>query len=315
MFGVSAWIKETASLVRTVANTERTSVMITGETGTGKELIANAIHGLSNRASRPFVKLNCSAIPGTLLESEMFGYVKGAFTDARQDKLGLFELADTGTIFLDEIGDMDLSLQPKLLHVLERRAFRRIGGVRETPVDVRVIAATNKDLEAMAREGRFREDLLHRLKVIVINVLPLRERKEDILPLAGHFIEEYARMTGTAEKVLSKEAKDMLIAYPWPGNVRELRNVIERVMVLTSPAEILPGHLPQELSKAADHGPKARPFPMSGSKDMTIDELELDYIRHVLNKVKGNKTKASEILGISRLTLREKLKRMYPKGS
>lgn len=305
--GRSRKFREVMDLASIVAKTSRTSVLIHGETGTGKELIANSIHYSSSRRDGPFIKLNCSAIPDTLLETEMFGYEKGAFTDAKQSKKGLFELADGGSLFLDEIGEMDIRLQPKLLQVIENRSFRKVGGVRDIQVDVRVIAATNKYLETMVRENRFREDLYYRLKVMDINLPPLRERKEDIMPLAESFVAENCKAHGGEAKRLSKECRELLVNHPWPGNVRELRNVIERAVILADSDEILPAQLPPGLR---NEGPDASFVPDSFFyRDMTLDEVGNKYIRHVLDRVNGNKTRAAGILGISRLTLREKLKK------
>ncbi len=306
MIGSSSKFLSVMELVATVAKTDRTPVLILGETGTGKELVANAIHCSSDRRKSPFIKLNCSAIPDTLLESEMFGYEKGAFTDAKNSKKGLFELADGGTLFLDEIGDMDLRLQPKLLQVLENQTFRKIGGTRDIHVDVRVIAATNKNLEHMVREKKFRDDLYYRLKVIVIDVPPLRERCEDIIPLAEHFVRLINRNFKKNIKGLSQECKDILLRYSWPGNVRELKNIIERAVILADSGEILPEHLPAELVKTSPVTPE---HTRQDTFCMTLEEIEKNHILRVLNHVNGNKTKASRILGISRLTLREKLKK------
>ncbi|MBI5827917.1 MAG: sigma-54-dependent Fis family transcriptional regulator [Deltaproteobacteria bacterium] len=313
IIGTSRSIMEVKDIISTVARTSSTSVLIQGETGTGKGLVANAVHFFSNRRPHPFIKLNCSAIPDTLLEAEMFGYERGAFTDAKQSKRGLFELADRGTIFLDEIGDMDLRLQPKLLQALENRTFRKVGGVRDIRVDVRVVAATNKDLEAMVRERRFREDLYYRLKVMVIDIPPLRERKEDILPLAESFIREDNEAFGKNVKGLSPASIERLLGYSWPGNVRELKNVIERAMILTESEEIRPEHLSIEPSSKAlaTEAVRAHPYP----EDMTLEEMEAAHIMKVLEKVKGNKTHASRVLGISRLTLREKLKKIAEPAS
>lgn len=305
MVGSSQCFKEALSLAQMVARTSRTSVLITGETGTGKELIANSIHYSSNRREGPFIKLNCSAIPDALLEAEMFGYEKGAFTDARQMKKGLFEVADGGTMFLDEIGDMDARLQPKLLQILENRSFRRVGGTRDIHVDVRVVAATNKDLELMVKERRFREDLYYRLKVMVINLPALRERREDIIPLAQGFIAENCRSLGCRVKTLSVQSRESLLLYQWPGNIRELRNAIERAVLVSPSDEIMPAHLPSEM-RAGQHG---MAFQDLFSTQMTLDELERSYVRFILDKVNGNKTRASEILGISRLTLRAKIRK------
>lgn len=307
MIGVSQSLREVEELIATVAKTSNTSVLIQGETGTGKGLAANAIHFLSSRRPHPFIKLNCSSIPDTLLETELFGYEKGAFTDAKQGKKGLFEVAEGGTIFLDEIGDMDLKLQPKLLHVLENRTFRRVGGIVDIKVDVRIITATNKDLEQMVREKRFREDLYYRLKVMVIDIPPLRERKEDVLSIAGHFIQEESKTSGRGAKRLSPKSQEIFLKYEWPGNVRELKNVIERVVILSNSEEILPEHLPLELTKETPL-PGHSPAHVS-SDNMSLEELEKIHIANILNNAKGNKTRASKILGISRLTLREKIKK------
>src|SRR3990172_1122680 len=218
MVGTSTALSDVKSLITTVSKTSNTSVLITGETGTGKELVANAIHYSSSRSDGPFIKLNCSAIPDTLMEAELFGYEKGAFTDARQSKKGLFELADGGTIFLDEIGDTDIRLQPKLLQALENQTFRKVGGVRDIKVDVRVVAATNKDLSEMVKKKRFRDDLYYRLKVMVIHIPPLRERKNDIMPLVQYFIQLNNKNFGKGIKRASPECRDILLKYFCPGN-------------------------------------------------------------------------------------------------
>jgi DNA-binding NtrC family response regulator len=309
MVGSSAELKEVRSLIETVARTSNTSVLIMGETGTGKELVANSIHFLSSRRYGPFIKLNCSAIPDTLMEAEMFGYEKGAFTDAKQSKKGLFELADGGTIFLDEIGDMDIRLQPKLLQILENRTLRKLGGVSDVKIDVRVIAATNVELAEMVREKRFREDLYYRLNVMVIGLPPLRERKEDIVLLAEHFMNENAPVEGQEGQIrkLTPETAAVLSAYNWPGNIRELKNVIERAMILAGPEEIRPEHL--HITGVQQPEPAAQPGAPQYSMDMSLEELEKAHIRNVLEKTGGNITHASKVLGISRYTLREKLKK------
>lgn len=302
MISSSRSFREVEQMVRTVAQTSNTSVLIQGETGTGKGLVANSIHSASNRRTNPFIEINCSAIPDTLLETEMFGYEKGAFTDAKQTKKGLFELADGGTVFLDEIGDMDMRMQPKLLKFLESRTFRKIGGTKDIKVDLRVIAATNRDLETLVKENCFREDLYYRLKVMVINLPPLRERKEDILPLANYFISSYESTLGFLKK-LSPECIPILMDYDWPGNVRELKNTIERCAILSGDGDILPSHLPEELLR------RSSSQPASGlSEEMTtLKEAEVRHIKKILDMVNGNKSAASKILGISRLTLRKKL--------
>ena len=309
MVGSSNALKEVRSLIETVARTSNTSVLIMGETGTGKELVANSIHFLSSRRYGPFIKINCSAIPDTLMEAEMFGYEKGAFTDARQSKKGLFELADGGTIFLDEIGDMDIRLQPKLLQILENRTLRKLGGVGDIKIDVRVIAATNVELSEMVREKRFREDLYYRLNVMAISLPALRERREDIAPLAEHFMSENIQLEGQggAVKKLTPESAAMLAGYNWPGNIRELKNVIERAMIMAGSGDIRPEHL--QLSGAPEPAP-ALDAPVPGySMDMSLEQLEKAHIKNVLDKTGGNITHASKVLGISRYTLREKLKK------
>jgi transcriptional regulator with PAS, ATPase and Fis domain len=293
-----------------ISKTHKTSVLIQGESGTGKELAANAIHYNSHRSDKPMMKINCSAIPDTLLESELFGYEKGAFTDAKNTKKGLFELADGGTVFLDEIGDMNPFLQSKILRVLENQTFMRVGGEREIKVDVRIIAATNKDLEFLVKEGFFRKDLYYRLKVIVVEMPPLRDRVEDILMLSNLFIEESNKEYNKNIKGVSDEGKKMMIQYSWPGNVRELKNVIERAMILTDQEYITPKHLPFEMKQVerlthADTGHEL----MEIANDMSLENMEKMHLSKVLKKLEWNKSKASKLLGISRATLRAKIKR------
>ena len=306
IIGDGSKINEVKKLIRIVAETPNTSVLIFGETGTGKEMIANAIHSSSDRRDEPFIKVNCSAIPSNLLESELFGYKKGAFTDARQSKKGLFEMADRGTLFLDEIGDMDISLQPKILQVLENRNFRKLGGTRDIQVDVRIIAATNKNLEEMSREGKFRQDLYYRLKVMVIDLPPLRERMEDIILLAEHFIDVHNKNLRKDVRGLSEGCNNELFKYGWPGNIRELKNIIERAVILANSGDILPEHLPQEL---LSHASKQAPSSGSGPDNTgsTIEDVERRHILHTMQEAKGNKSLAAKQLGICRLTLREKL--------
>ena len=240
--------------VRRVALSEATTVLLEGENGVGKDLIASTLHNLSPRHSEPFIAINCAAIPETLLESELFGYEKGAFTDAKQQKLGLFELADNGTLFLDEIGDIPLVVQAKLLRVLEDQYFRRVGGTKDIRVNLRFIAATNKNLREAVREGAFRQDLYFRLNVIQITIPPLRERREDILPLTRFFVDHYNKRFRRNVEGVTDEAGTLLERYPWPGNVRELRNAIERAMILEDGALISPESLPVSVvrSDAAD---------------------------------------------------------------
>ena len=241
--GQSEAMRRVYSMVEQVAGSDSTSVLIDGESGTGKELIAHMIHELSARRERPLLELNCAAIPRELLESELFGHEKGAFTDARQQKQGLLELANGGTLFLDEVGEMSLTIQVKLLRVLERMTFKRVGGTKDITVSVRVISATNQNLETMVREQRFREDLYYRLKVVPIRVPPLRERREDILPLARSFLAQFNRAFNKSFESIEPEAERILLAYPWPGNIRELRNLFERIVLLNQGDRIKGEHL------------------------------------------------------------------------
>ncbi len=309
LIAASAGSKEVEEFIETVAKTSNTSVLVNGETGTGKGLVANAIHFRSGRGAGPFIELNCSAIPDTLLESEMFGYEKGAFTDAKQGKKGLFELADGGTVFLDEIGDMDIRIQPKLLKFLENRNFRKVGGTCDINVDIRVIAATNKDLNLLIKEKRFREDLYYRLNVMVITIPPLRERKDDIIPLAEYFIGSYCGSSGEAAKKLSPECRELFLDYVWPGNIRELKNVIERATILSKGEEIGPEHLPHDLRTNGKPSPLRSALTAEAPPaDMTLEEVEKAHIKNVLKMAGGNKTIAARTLGISRITLRKKMK-------
>jgi len=308
--GVSPQIQSVRELIGMISKTHKTSVLIQGESGTGKELAANTIHYSSDRNGRPLMKINCSAIPDSLLESELFGYERGAFTDAKSTKKGLFELADGGTVFLDEIGDMNAFLQSKILRVLENQTFMRVGGEREIKVDVRIIAATNKDLESLVKEGIFRKDLYYRLKVMVVEMPALREMAEDILLLSNLFIEENNREHGKNIKGFSGEAKKLMLQYYWPGNVRELRNIIERAMILTDQEFITPKHLPFELKQTEKYGQGAKdPELLEISEDMSLDHMERVHLSKVLERLDWNKSKASKALGISRATLRAKLKK------
>jgi transcriptional regulator with PAS, ATPase and Fis domain len=296
--------------VRKVASSEATTILLEGENGTGKDLIAKALHHESPRQAEPFIAINCAAIPETLIESELFGYEKGAFTDARAQKRGLFELADKGTLFLDEIGEISLTLQAKLLRVLEEQSFRRLGGLRDIRVDLRFVAATNKNLREAVREGAFRQDLYFRLNVIQIVLPPLRERQEDIVPLAEFFIEHYNRKFKRHLEGLTQEATDLLLAHDWPGNVRELRNAIERAMILEESARITAASLPisisgSELSLAA--APLARlAIPDDG---LSLVENERQLLIRALEKTTGNQTQAARLLRITRDTLRYKMKK------
>ena len=310
IYGVSPQIHYVKELIGMISKTHKTSVLIQGESGTGKELAANAVHYNSHRSDKPLMKINCSAIPDSLLESELFGYEKGAFTDAKNTKKGLFELADSGTVFLDEIGDMNPFLQSKILRVLENQTFMRVGGEREIKVDIRIVAATNKDLETMVREGFFRKDLYYRLKVMVVEMPPLRDRLEDILLLSNLFIEENNKEFNKDIKGFSDEAKKLMVQYSWPGNVRELKNVIERAMILTDQEVITPKHLPFELKQTEKfiHGNTEHEI-SEKTDDMSLESMEKIHLSKVLKRLEWNKSKASKNLGISRATLRAKIKK------
>ena len=309
--GGSPQMQYVRELIETISKTYKTSVLIQGESGTGKELAANAIHYQSQRCHRPIVKINCSAIPDALLESELFGHERGAFTDAKSTKRGLLELADGGTVFLDEIGEMKPYLQSKILRFLETQSFMRLGGEREIKVDVRIIAATNRDLEKLVREGTFRKDLYYRLKVMVIEIPPLRDRgEEDILLLSNLFIEENNKEYGKQVRGFSEEGKRLIVSYHWPGNVRELKNVIERAMILSDQKWITSEQLPFELkgtkrdeTSVLDHGL------LEPLGEISLEGIEKIYISRILNKLEWNKSKAARLLGITRTTLREKIRR------
>ncbi|MFQ5706482.1 MAG: sigma-54-dependent transcriptional regulator [bacterium] len=308
LFGNSKPIRELKKLIKLVSGTPKTSVLIQGESGTGKELVANAIHNWSARAEKPLIKINCSAIPENLLESELFGYEKGAFTDAKSMKKGIFELANYGTIFLDEISSMQMSIQPKLLRVLETQAFRRIGGTSDIKIDVRIIAATNRNLEDCVEQQAFREDLFYRLKVMVINIPPLRDRTEDILPLSMLFIEANNKEFGKEIKGIAPEAQKQLLHYRWPGNVRELKNVLERAIILCNDEFIQNEHLPLELQQGESKVSTSSEFTAFTSDSDSLEEMEKRHIMKVLKKYEGNKSKTARVLNISRSTLREKMK-------
>ncbi len=315
-------MQEVKRMIQIVAETPRTSVLIQGESGTGKELVANAVHHWSTRRDKALVKINCSAIPEHLLESELFGHEKGAFTDAKTLKKGMFEIANGGTLFLDEISSMKLSLQPKLLRVLETQRLRRIGGTVDLGIDVRIIAATNQDLQECVQDGLFRADLYYRLKVMVINLPPLRERESDILLLTKLFIERNNKEFNKNITGLSTDAEQLLRAYPWPGNVRELKNVMERAVILCRNNKIEAEHLPMEL-RSSDSlqipvapvskqqpapEPAPPPEPETVSEPLSLQDIERKHILETLKRFGGNKSKAARILNISRSTLREKLK-------
>jgi len=309
LFGPSQKTRELLDHVRRAAASPTSTVLIHGETGVGKELIARQIHAGSPVAGGPFVDFNCSAVPESLIESELFGYEKGAFTDAKANKRGLFEIADRGSLFLDEIAEMPLSMQAKLLRVLEQKSFRKLGSTADVRVQVRLIAATNRDLFREVEEGRFREDLYYRLDVIPVHVPALRDRREDIPVLARHFLERFNRELGRNVRGFSERAIELLCSYHWPGNVRELRNLIERMVLMASGDEIRPEDLPAQIVAPMAAGARGRGaivFPED--RLLTLDEVERAAIEHTLTRAGGNKTRAAELLGISRQTLRTKLK-------
>ncbi|MEW6275549.1 MAG: sigma-54 dependent transcriptional regulator [Bacillota bacterium] len=298
IIGESKAIQEVKKLIEKVAKSNAT-VLITGESGTGKEVAALTIHQQSLRKDGPFVPVNCAALPEQLLESELFGHEKGAFTGAVARKLGRFELADRGTIFLDEITEIPLSMQVKLLRVLQEKSFERVGGTETLNVDVRVIAATNRDITLAMKQGQFREDLYYRLNVFQINMPPLKERKEDIPLLAQHFVEKF-RPTYLVNKI-SPAALELLVRYHWPGNIRELQNVIERAAIICQGNEILPEHLPKELlATQKTTASSIINFPDQG---ISLDEVEKELILKALEKTGGNQTRAAQLLGITRSAL------------
>jgi two-component system response regulator HydG len=282
------------------------TVLIQGESGTGKELVANAIHQNSPRSQGPFIKLNCAALPETLLESELFGHEKGSFTGATARKAGRFQLADKGSIFLDEIAEMAPATQAKILRVLQEKEFEPVGGGRTVKVDVRVIAATNKDLPTEIETGRFREDLYYRLNVVQVNVPPLRDRGEDIALLTDHFLKLYAEKNQRLIKGLTPRALDVFMRYDWPGNVRELENVVERAVILTRGDTVATAQLPKSLQELAGEDEPLPPVRLEPGK--TLKEIEQEMILKTLEECSGNRTRAAEALGISRRTLQLKLK-------
>ena len=309
LYGESKPMRELKKLIKIVASTPKTSVLIQGESGTGKELVANAVHNWSARSDKALVKINCSAIPENLLESELFGHEKGAFTDAKALKKGIFEMANNGTIFLDEISSMQMSIQPKFLRVLETQSFRRIGGTSDIQIDVRIIAATNRNLEDCVEQQTFREDLYYRLKVMVINIPTLRERTDDIIPLAMLFIGRNNKEFGKEIKGIAPDAAEKMRKYGWPGNVRELKNVIERAVILCQGNELQAEHLPLELQEGFSKINTSSEFASGLNNDSdSLEDMERRHISHVLKKYEGNKSKTARMLNISRSTLREKMK-------
>ncbi|HSB82702.1 MAG TPA: sigma-54 dependent transcriptional regulator, partial [Candidatus Methylomirabilis sp.] len=302
LIGKSRAMQEVFSLIEQVAGS-RSTVMIYGKSGTGKELVAKAVHYNSPRLSKAFVAVNCAAIPSELLESELFGHEKGSFTGAVATKVGKFELATGGSLFLDEVGSMRLDLQAKILRALQEREVERVGGTRTIKIDVRVIAATNRDLKKAVDEGTFREDLYYRLNVVPITLPDLKDRQEDIPLLANHFMQKFSMESNPNIREISKEAMAILLSYSWPGNVRELENVIERAVTLGRDPAIQPGDLPPHLAGGAD------PLERALAKEATLEDLERDYIGVILRRTKGHQIRAASILGIDRRTLYRKIRR------
>jgi two-component system response regulator PilR (NtrC family) len=318
IIGVSAAMEKLKQTIRTVASTSST-ILVLGESGTGKELVARAVHVCSPRAAEPFVSVNCGAFPETLLESELFGYVKGAFTGANQNKRGLFEVADGGTLFLDEISEMSLSMQVKLLRVLQERSVRPVGGTNEIAVDVRVIAATNRDLDKMVAEGGFREDLYYRLSVIPVRVPPLRDRREDIPLLANHFLKKYAAAAARNISRVNVHALQELCGYEWPGNVRQLENTVERAVALETAEELrveLPAERPKARAAAAGIGlggsgatSAGDVLPEGMDMEKYVADIERSLLQAALTKSGGVQTKAADILRISYRSFRHLMKK------
>ncbi len=309
IIGRSRHMQNVLAMVEKVAKSDAGTILIQGESGTGKELIAKAIHYQSGRVERPFMAINCAAVPETLLESELMGHERGAFTDAKVQKKGLLEMADGGTLFLDEIGDMAPGMQAKLLRVLEDRSFRRVGGTKDIQVDVRIISATNKDLLQAIEEKVFRADLYYRIQVIPIHLPALRERRDDIMPLVEHFIAHFNREFGKSVKGVSKMAEKFLTEYAWPGNIRELRNIIERAIILENEETLLLEHLPQELV-AKTGGSSVGPFSVHLPEEgIDIEDVERELIRQALETSEGNQSKAAKKLNLGIDAFRYRMKK------
>jgi len=308
IIGESDAMQRVKTLVRKVASSPGSTVLLTGESGTGKDLVAKVIHYLSSRAARPFLNITCSALPENLLESELFGHERGAFTDARQQKRGLLEQADEGSVFLDEIGEMTPALQAKLLRVLEEKTFRRVGGSGDIRVDVRVIAATNRDLEEHVRAGKFREDLYYRLNVLRVELPPLRARQDDVALLAQHFVESFSREFKRQVKGISQETEAALRAYGWPGNVRELRNLVERAVLLCEdemlePADFDSLHTARYKSSGARNGFELPP------EGVNLEDVEKGLVIQALERSGGNQTRAATLLGLHRDQIRYRIEK------
>ncbi len=308
IIAASVAMQDVLKAARIIAESEASIVLLQGESGTGKDLLAQLIHQLSRRRDAPYLAINCSAIPENLLESELFGYEKGAFTDAKQQKKGLAEMADEGTLFLDEISTLNPNLQAKFLRFVETHTLKRVGGLRDIEVDLRIIAATNQNLETLSQQGKFRKDLFYRLNVCPVEIPPLRQRKEDIIPLTRHFISFYNKKFRKSITTLQNEAEKLLLGYPWPGNVRELRNALERAMIFEEGPFITTRHLPIRLN--GDPALGTEKF----SRDSTAADLSLPQMEHrllltALDKAGGNKSKAARLLNISRDALRYRVRK------
>jgi DNA-binding NtrC family response regulator len=305
--GVSPEMQKILDMTQKVAGTDAATVLIQGESGTGKEMIAHAVHDMSKRSNMPFVALNCPGVAEHLLENELCGHEKGAYTDANVLKKGLLEVADGGALFLDEIGDMSQGMQAKILRLIEQKTFRRMGGVKDLNVDVRIIAATNKDLRKLMAEGKFREDLFYRINIVALRIPALRERRDDILPLANHFIGKYNRDFHKMVSQMSREVEHFFMAYDWPGNVRELKNVIERAMILGEGDSLLLEHLPMEIVPGNQEQIMAGfDLPQEG---ISMEKLEESLVRKALTMTCGNQTKSAMLLGISRDSLRYRMQK------
>ncbi len=302
-------MKEILDLVARVASSGSSTILIEGESGTGKDLLAQAVHTGSPRIDKPFMTVTCSAIPEHLLESELFGHERGAFTDAKQMKKGMAELAEGGTLFLDEIGDMPRGLQAKILRLLEDKAFKRVGGTQDIRVDVRIIAATNRDLAGMVKAKEFREDLYYRLKIIPILLPPLRDRPEDVPLLAQHFVERFAKEFRKAVMGVEPAAVLALQAYPWPGNVRELRNAVERAMILGAPPSLRMADFPPEIAKPGEGTPASGSAFELPPEGVILDDLEKTLLMQALTRTRGNRTRAAKLLGLNRDSVRYRIEK------
>ena len=308
--GSSDKIKKIIQLSKKIAKTETTTILLLGESGTGKDMFSRAVHNESKRKNKPFVTINCSSLPETLLESELFGYEPGAFTDAKKQKKGLFEIAEGGTVFLDEIGEINQTTQLKLLSVLENRTVRRLGGTADIPVDIRIIAATNKNLKKSVEEKLFREDLYYRIKVFQITIPPLREHKDDIPELADYFINQFNIQFGKKVADINPKVLNLMMKYDWPGNIRELRNVIERAVILESDSVLQEDCLPGEIREHNCNEKQCNPYNfVLPDEGISLEDMEKEIIKQALEKTDYNQTKAAKLLQISRDTIRYKKKK------